>query len=1191
MPTKITKTVKPNGGGDYLTLVAAIAGEKVAHPGLVAGDWQLDIVCYPGIDAGGVVTVDGFTTDATHYVNIVAAVRHQGVFVDDGTYYLLDCANSQVIVPKVNFMRLDGLMYRATLTAVATPTAAIIVSGALPAGAFDIRMTNCYGKGVLTGITGGGYHGFINSNIDDANGKVYLINNIFEGFHNTGTDLSDSFAIEIRSAPTLQNVFMYNNTAIRCQSGFRPRAYCHMKNNLAVSCWSGYRASAANNDSATNGSTDIKGVTPLSAFNLMGLPVLLRDPSTGDFRLSPSDQFMLGSATDLSADANYPFNTDIAGNVRPTGAWALGASQPVDAAVQGIRWLRAGALTAVGAQVKAKMMLAEPSVNVNLWVSLFSDLRNPTIVQSAAPSPGNVATFDVSGLIANTTYYYGITVGGGTVPYSKQGKFTTAPKPGPASFVFGASGDSDTGSSDPAFLNIRDAGALFFLNLGDTHYDNIATSDATKQRRAHDNRHQSINQSAMYRALACDEIWDDHDWGGNNSNRTSPAGPAAATIWREMMPHYAFPDSTGIYHSFVIGRCRFIITDQRSAADPNNSGTASTNKMLGDTQLAWFKNELLLAKNAGQLIFWGCPRPWLGTDATADGGDHWAGFSGERKAISDFCQANGIVNLVRLCADIHHLALDDGTNDKYTTDTLGNSFVTAQLAPLHQNDNGDLATGPYSTADVAIATGNTQEGTGGYGIVTVTDDGVNSIQVNIKGFYGTIQQFTFTKTYNVPTAVGGGALHGSSWAAIGTVGAPASKLYAFSGGSLVDITPGSGLANGGTDGKYVGGNYGDGLFGLGVFGVGNGKAQLNDAATWSLDNFGDWLVASCTSDGKLWYWNRDTSTQAQLIDGAPVSCGGGLVVTPERFLMALGANGKVRRVKWPSQETLTAWASTSSTTAGEFDLQTRGQLICGRRGRNETFLWTDVDMWIASYIGGDFIYAFEQKGDSCGIIGPNAVAVVGDSAFWMSHDRFFMYDGVVKPLDCDVAEYVFKDLNLTQRAKVSTTIVAQFDEVWWFYPSASQTGLENDRYVVYNWRENHWAIGNLNRCVGVDKGVFETPLWVDSAGGIYSHETGNDRTGGTVFAESGPFEIDAGDQVARVQRLIPDENTLGDIVLSFFLAMFPTDTELKVGPFAAAQPTDVRFTTRQARVRIDESRGVDWRFGILRLGVIPGGRR
>jgi len=198
---------------------------------------------------------------------------------------------------------------------------------------------------------------------------------------------------------------------------------------------------------------------------------------------------------------------------------------------------------------------------------------------------------------------------------------------------------------------------------------------------------------------------------------------------------------------------------------------------------------------------------------------------------------------------------------------------------------------------------------------------------------------------------------------------------------------------------------------------------------------------------------------------------------------------------------------------------------------------------------------------------------------------------VVKPLDCDVAEYVFKDLNLTQRAKVSTTIVAQFDEVWWFYPSASQTGLENDRYVVYNWRENHWAIGNLNRCVGVDKGVFETPLWVDSAGGIYSHETGNDRTGGTVFAESGPFEIDAGDQVARVQRLIPDENTLGDIVLSFFLAMFPTDTELKVGPFAAAQPTDVRFTTRQARVRIDESRGVDWRFGILRLGVIPGGRR
>src|SRR6266511_1482139 len=108
MPTTITKTIKPNGGGDYLSLSAALAGEKIAHPNLVTGDWILDLVCYPGLDTTGGLFIDTFVTDATHYIQVRVAQRHQGVLVDDGTYYLLDVTNTFGISLKTNYIRLDG---------------------------------------------------------------------------------------------------------------------------------------------------------------------------------------------------------------------------------------------------------------------------------------------------------------------------------------------------------------------------------------------------------------------------------------------------------------------------------------------------------------------------------------------------------------------------------------------------------------------------------------------------------------------------------------------------------------------------------------------------------------------------------------------------------------------------------------------------------------------------------------------------------------------------------------------------------------------------------------------------------------------------------------------------------------------------------------------------------------------------
>lgn len=448
----------------------------------------------------------------------------------------------------------------------------------------------------------------------------------------------------------------------------------------------------------------------------------------------------------------------------------------------------------------------------------------------------------------------------------------------------------------------------------------------------------------------------------------------------------------------------------------------------------------------------------------------------------------------------------------------------------------------------------------------------------------------------------------SAWLGVGTTGSGTTKAYAIESAVVTDITPAGivdGAENGSNQSVYGSGNYGAGLYGLGA-----GAPTLLDADVWHFDNFGQNLLGVLTSDGKLYYWDKNVSNDFVQASGSPTGLIG-VVVTPERFIFALGAGGDGRTVRWPIQEGgLTVagdWTITGSNTAGDFPLATRGRIVAGRRGRRNTLIWTDVDLHAATFIGLPFVYSFEQVGDNCGLLGANAVVMVEGVAYWMSHERFFVYDGAVRALECEVADYVFGSFNRTQRTKVAAVSNTAFDEVTWYYPSAGAS--ENDRYVTYNYRYGLWYYGNLERAVGVDRGVQRYPVLFDRQGQMFEHEKGEERSlsiliefpsGNRVvnyavpFLETGPMEIMESEQLARVQKLLPDENTLGAVQATFFVADAPTQTEASFGPFAAAQPTDVRFTARQVRARFAEAtagQGTGWRVGIMRLGVIPAGRR
>ncbi len=424
------------------------------------------------------------------------------------------------------------------------------------------------------------------------------------------------------------------------------------------------------------------------------------------------------------------------------------------------------------------------------------------------------------------------------------------------------------------------------------------------------------------------------------------------------------------------------------------------------------------------------------------------------------------------------------------------------------------------------------------------------------------------------------------WIAAGTH----THLYVMNElGTLKDITP-TGFTAGVASATVLTG-YGTNVYGSFAYGVARpDTGQPVPATTWSLDNWGEYLVACSDADGKLYEWQLgfSTPTLAAPIANAPTG-NAALLVTQERILFALGAGGNPRKVQWCDQEDNTLWTPNTDNLAGDYELATPGSLLAGKRVKGVNLLFTDVDVHTAQYVGAPFVYGFEKAGSGCGLISAQSVAAIDTAAIWMSKAGFWIYDGYVKPLPSDVSDFIFKDINLAQASKIYCVHNSKFGEIWWFYPSGGSN--ENDSYVTFNYRENHWNIGALARTAGTDSGVFAYPLMVSSDGYIYEHEVGFAYDGASVYAESGPVQLGNGDNVMSVLGVIPDEANLGDAVVSFTSRLYPTGTQSSFGPYPAANPTSVRFSGRQVNMKVTGDTLADWRVGVMRLDAVPMGKR
>ncbi len=393
---------------------------------------------------------------------------------------------------------------------------------------------------------------------------------------------------------------------------------------------------------------------------------------------------------------------------------------------QGVLSMWSGAVTPNSAQVKARM---ENDGSVRLAVSTNSNLSSPSFSDSVSANLSDnfrVATLNIDGLQRDTVYYYAIEFDG-NIDSSTVGKLKTFPA-GSGSFKFACSSCAQPGSNNAVFDIIREREPLFFLHMGDLHYKNIGVNDLASFRSGYTETLALSKQANLFRNIPIVYMWDDHDYGPNDSDSTAPGKEASRLTYQEFTPHYPLPAGSGnvpIYHAFSVGRVRFIVSDLRSERDTVSKPDDANKTMMGSAQKAWFKNELLDAKNVykAPVIFWVSTMPYL----TSSGADDWSHFQTERTEIANFIKDNAISGMHILSGDAHMLAQDDGRNSDYASGG-GAPIPIFQASPL--NSPGSFKGGPYSVGNFPYA----NDGRGQFGQIEIDDDGGSRVDVRLIGY-------------------------------------------------------------------------------------------------------------------------------------------------------------------------------------------------------------------------------------------------------------------------------------------------------------------------------------------------------------------------------------------------------------------------------------------------------------------------
>lgn len=424
----------------------------------------------------------------------------------------------------------------------------------------------------------------------------------------------------------------------------------------------------------------------------------------------------------------------------------------------------------------------------------------------------------------------------------------------------------------------------------------------------------------------------------------------------------------------------------------------------------------------------------------------------------------------------------------------------------------------------------------------------------------------------------------------------------------------------------TGTGYGIGTYGSGGYGTGSGgSAQTGTdlaATDYTLDNWGEILLA-CPDGGGVYQWQPGAGFQnAKLISGnsAPAYNAGCFVSMQTQMLICYGSSNELSQntppgvgvdqdpllVKWSNQGDFTDFTISTTSQAGSRRLSTGSKIVGGMSVSQQELLWTDLDLWAMSYLGGlqAGVWGFTTIGKSCGLIGKHAAARLGSNVFWMSRSNFFVLAGSgVQVIPCDIWDVVFQDLSTTYRHKCCAFANTPFNEVWFMVVRQSTGATEPDLLVKYNILQGTWDYSELSRSAGIDQSILGNPIYASPLGVVYEHEVTPDAAGQAINASftTGLVQLSEGQDIVFCDWFLPDfiwmktgNSVSASIQVTLRSYYYPNDTPQVHGPYTVNRSTpyfNPRVRGRFVSMEVESSDvGSFWRLGGCRARIAMDGR-
>ena len=460
------------------------------------------------------------------------------------------------------------------------------------------------------------------------------------------------------------------------------------------------------------------------------------------------------------------------------------------------------------------------------------------------------------------------------------------------------------------------------------------------------------------------------------------------------------------------------------------------------------------------------------------------------------------------------------------------------------------------------------------------------------------------------------------------------------------LTVGAYQINTGLNTASSGTGWGVGVWGRQGWGEGyTATTADSQLRLWTHDNFGQNLLINVRNGG-IYYWVNDTSSPyPRAVDistlVAPYSPTGAVGTAPtiakqvlvsdnDRHIIAFGCDDEFSigtqdplLIRFSATESITEWRTLTTNDAGSLRIGSGSFIVTAVETKQQILVITDTSVHALQYVGAPFIFGLTMLSDNISITSPNAAIAVDDAVYWMGEGDFYVYNGVVSQVPCDVKDYVFSRINSDQTPKIVAGVNINYGEIWWFYPSNTVTdgvtNSENDSYVVYNYQQRIWYYGSMARTAWTHKNLGSFPIAASTDNYMYLHESGMDDGSTTptsaisAYIESSGQDLGDGDSFAFIWRVIPDLTfrnstaTLPSATMTVEMSNFPGadfnpapsgytgSAVTRTGTYPVEQFTNQVFTRLRGRsftFRIDsDAVGVTWRLGAPRLDIRSDGKR